>query len=82
MTEAANKHYLLDANILAAFFRGKKNALNLVTPWIAHQEQQQASWSMAKSSSTLWDSPISPDTRLNCKHCSRIYTPILLTTLF
>jgi tRNA(fMet)-specific endonuclease VapC len=38
MTEAVNKSYLLDANILAAFFRGKKNALNLITPWIVRQK--------------------------------------------
>jgi|SwirhisoilCB2_FD_contig_71_3350754_length_1286_multi_1_in_0_out_0_2 predicted nucleic acid-binding protein len=38
MKEATNGRYLLDANLLAAFFRGKKNALSLVTPWIAQKE--------------------------------------------
>ncbi len=38
MRGTANRRYLLDANILAAFLRGRKNALSLVTPWISQQE--------------------------------------------
>lgn len=38
MTATAIRRYLLDANILTAFLRGRKNTQNLVTTWIAQQE--------------------------------------------
>lgn len=38
MRETATRRYLLDANILAAFLRGRSNTRSLVAPWISRQE--------------------------------------------
>jgi len=82
MKEATNGRYLLDANLLAAFFRGKKNALSLVTPWIAQKEATTSILVYGEIIEYLMGFADFTVTELNCWRCFETFTSILLPMPF